>query len=178
MKLTLEYLTNDLHACREGVAWWEKQNEPDSLKVLELLIDQGHWDWFRWLAVRLMTHQQKVEWACYCAEQVLSIFEKKYPQDQRPRKAIEAAREWLKNPSEATRKAAAAAYAAADYAAYAAAADAAYAAAAAADAAYAAAAADAAADYAADAYAADDAKNKIRRQLANQAIVILKDGQR
>jgi len=34
--------------------------------------------------------------ACDCAEKVLPIFEKKYPNDDRPRKAIEAKRKWLK----------------------------------------------------------------------------------
>ena len=35
-------------------------------------------------------------WAADCAEQVLPYFEKKYPKDYRPRKAIEAARKWAK----------------------------------------------------------------------------------
>ena len=34
------------------------------------------------------------------AEEVLFIFEKKYPKDDRPRKAIEAAVNWLENPTE------------------------------------------------------------------------------
>ncbi len=33
-------------------------------------------------------------WAADCAEHVLPYFEKKYPRDERPRKAIEAARAW------------------------------------------------------------------------------------
>jgi hypothetical protein len=118
------------------------------------------------------------EFACRCAERVLPLYEKRYPNDPRPRKAIEAKRLFLKGGiskeelNEALRDAAAyatdaaAAYAA-DAAAYAAAAyaadAAAYAAAAARAAAYA--AADAAADAAAyaaaaaraDAYAAADA---------------------
>jgi hypothetical protein len=35
-------------------------------------------------------------WAIDCAERVLPFFEKKYPQDNRPRKAIEALQEWIK----------------------------------------------------------------------------------
>ncbi len=35
-------------------------------------------------------------WASDCAEHVLSYFEEKYPDDDRPRKAIEAARAWVK----------------------------------------------------------------------------------
>ena len=85
--------------------------------------------------------QRAIEWAEY----VLPIFEKQYPADTRPRKAIEAAK-----------KVAYAAYAAASYAA----ADAAVASAADADAAAASYAADAAvayAAYAAASYAAADA---------------------
>jgi hypothetical protein len=33
------------------------------------------------------------------AERAFPIWEKEYPEDSRPRKAIEAAKEWLKNPS-------------------------------------------------------------------------------
>jgi hypothetical protein len=34
-------------------------------------------------------------WAADCAERVLPFFEKAYPQDDRPRKAIEACRRWV-----------------------------------------------------------------------------------
>jgi hypothetical protein len=37
-----------------------------------------------------------VLWAIDCAEHVLPYFEEKYPQDKRPRKAIEAGRAWLR----------------------------------------------------------------------------------
>jgi hypothetical protein len=35
-------------------------------------------------------------WAAECAERVLPIFEKAYPKDDRPRKAIEACRAWVR----------------------------------------------------------------------------------
>ena len=47
-----------------------------------------------------------VEWAVYCARSVLNIYEKKYPNDNRPRKAIESAEEWFKNSTEENRVAA------------------------------------------------------------------------
>jgi hypothetical protein len=34
-------------------------------------------------------------WAADCAERVISFFENAYPKDERPRKAIEACREWV-----------------------------------------------------------------------------------
>ena len=94
--------------------------------------------------------EDSVALAIYAAELVIDIYEKKCSNDKRPREAIEAAKKWLKEPTEENRIAAAHAaddaYAAAHaanaaYYAYAAAhaANAAYAAANAANAAYAAA---------------------------------------
>jgi hypothetical protein len=83
--------------------------------------------------------------AVFFAEGVLPIFEKEYPEDKRPRKAIEAAKAWIVNPCRETANAAADAAHAAAYSANAASAHAAaYAAAHAADAAAAAASAHAA----------------------------------
>ncbi|NHJ86645.1 MAG: hypothetical protein FK734_14365 [Asgard group archaeon] len=39
-------------------------------------------------------HRTLVLWTIDCAQRVLSIFEEKYPQDKRPREAIEAAKVW------------------------------------------------------------------------------------
>lgn len=100
--------------------------------------------------------QTAVLFACDCAERVLPLFEREYPDDQRPRQAIETARKWVHGKAtleevqaaaDAAYTAYAAAYAAnaAAYAAYAANAAADAAAYAAANAAYAAHAAHAAA---------------------------------
>jgi hypothetical protein len=122
-----------------------------TLKKLLPLFDRS--DWMLWTLRKAdaMDKAGYVQAAILCAEEVLHIYENRYPEDMRPRDAIKAAIAYVKEPTEVNRKAAAAdAYAAADDAAYAAAAYAAAAAAYAADA-Y---AADA---YAADAYAADAA---------------------
>ena len=42
-----------------------------------------------------MEKQALVIWASDCAEHVLSFFEEKFPNDDRPRKAIEVARAWV-----------------------------------------------------------------------------------
>ena len=47
-----------------------------------------------------------VKWAIACASRVLDIFEKKYPNDLRPRQAIEAAMRWLNSPTETNKMAA------------------------------------------------------------------------
>jgi hypothetical protein len=41
-------------------------------------------------------HKSLVLWATDCAEHVLSYFEEAYPKDDRPRKAIEAGRSWVR----------------------------------------------------------------------------------
>jgi hypothetical protein len=170
MEITEKFLRIDNHACDRGYQWWLENDKPtDVIATAKRLNSDDHNDWANWLIVRFMTHEQKVQYAIFAAEQVIDIYEKKYPDDDRPRKAIEAAKNYLKDKSlenknaayAAAYDAAYAAYAAADAYAYAAAddaADAAYVAAAAADAAYAAAAAAASYAYAAAAaaaYAAD-----------------------
>ena len=56
--------------------------------------------------------KDSVALAIYAAELVIDIFEKVYPDDKRPRNAIEAAKNYLKNPTPAARAAAGAAWAA------------------------------------------------------------------
>jgi len=161
MKITLKWLKSQ-KACDEAIEKFKNQKETDFLKLMSLLIKKNKLDWANWLIVRKMKYKQYVSYAVFAAEQVIDIFEKKYPNDKRPRKAIEAAKKCIKNPSKKNKIAAhAAAYAAdeavtyaATYAAYAADYAAAYAAA------YAAHAAAEAAAYAAAhaaAYAADEA---------------------
>jgi hypothetical protein len=123
-----------------------------------------------WVAFRLMTRDQVIKAVADIAESVLHIFEKKYPNDPRPRKAIEAARICDVNSAPT-----AAAYAAAAAATYAAADDATYAAAYAATAAAYAAADDgayAAAAYAATAAAAAAAPNKEVQEKLIRKIVL------
>ncbi|MCE5298802.1 MAG: hypothetical protein MUE45_01565 [Methanoregulaceae archaeon] len=45
---------------------------------------------------RMTDHTIVALWASDCAERVLPCFERKYPEDTRPRKAIEACREWVR----------------------------------------------------------------------------------
>ena len=53
-------------------------------------------------AFKILPHEVAVEIAVRFAEEVLSIFEKEYASDDRPRKAIEAARAWIADPNEKT----------------------------------------------------------------------------
>ena len=180
-KLTLRFLQSK-GACSDGVAWFKAQKETDIIKVLHALEIDNHWNWANWLIVRVMSRPQYLSYAIFAAEQVIETYEKRYPGNAKPRRAIEAAKAVLKNDTPKNRDAA---YAAADAAdAYADAADATYAdAAAAAYAAYAAAyAADAygaayatyAADAAADAAAADAYADALRKKILEYGISLLK----
>jgi hypothetical protein len=136
----------------------------------------------KWFTNEKKVRLVRVAFAILCAESVIAIYEKHYPNDDRPRQAIEAARKYLKKPTNAyaanADAAAAAAYAA--YAAYAAANAAANAAYAAYAAAYAAANAYAAAAYAAYAADAADAANASIdfAELAREAVRMVVGGQK
>lgn len=93
--------------------WFNAQKETDAVKVIKKLVKENQLSWANWTIVRVMDYKQYASYAVFAAEQVIDIFEKKYPNDKRPRAAIEAAKECIKDPSEENKKAAAAAYAAA-----------------------------------------------------------------
>ena len=97
---------NNLGACYDGIEWVMAQPERDSIKLLRVLMKPGKYDWANWLIVRLMNERQKVQYTIFAAELVLEHFEEHHPEDKRPRKAIEAARAYLKRPNEKTKSAA------------------------------------------------------------------------
>jgi len=178
IKITLEQLQK-MGACESGIEWFTGQRARTLKRIVSKLIKSAHANYAFWLLSRLMTHPQKVNFAICAAEQVLELFEKEYPADDRPRKAIQAAKDFLagKITADAASAAANAANAAAN-AAYAAANAASAAAYAAYAAAYAASAANAAA-YAANA-AANAAYAAGRRatetKIADYGLTLLGEG--
>ncbi|AZF89938.1 hypothetical protein [Methanosarcina virus MetMV] len=99
MAITEEFL-KDIHPCDEGYQWWLNHGRPaDSQATLETLIADEQENWANWLIVRLMNHKQKIAYAIYAAEQVISIYKLKYPDDNRPQKAIDAAKKFLSDTS-------------------------------------------------------------------------------
>ena len=165
MKLTTTL--NKIRACSPCASGWQtllkhvgKDFDPDAEINLLTILESNSVADMLWTLRATNQDSKRIasQLAIEFAEQALPIFEKRRPNDERPRKAIQAARDYLDGKiSLEELRASRQAGAAAAYAAYAAAADAADAyAAAAAYAAYVA-AADAAAAYAAAAYAAADA---------------------
>ncbi len=116
MKLSIKWL-EERNACGSGIGWFKQQKETDAVKVLKKLITEKKLDWASWTIVRVMSYKQYIGYAVYAAEQVIDIYEKKYPKDDRPRKAIEAAKKCIDNSSKENKAAAHAAYTAA-HAAY------------------------------------------------------------
>ena len=86
----------DNHACQEAREWFRRAlNGREAIDVPELfslLRQVDRIDWANWLVVRLMTHDQQIMYAIYAAEQVIEIYEARYPNDTRPRNAIQAAK--------------------------------------------------------------------------------------
>ena len=155
MEITKKWL-DDLSACSDGVKWWLASKEIDSKKVVEKLMAENKFDWANWLIIRLFDRPQRIKYAIFAAEQVIDIFEKKYPGDKRPRLAIEAAKKVLGEDTEENRDAAILAANAA-YTAY-----------------VAIYAADDAADDAADAAnAADAGKKKLQKIINNYGLSLL-----
>jgi len=97
MKITKEFLKK-WNAYPDGFEYVVKNGfiGLDTVSFVKKLMEHGKLDWANWLIVRAMKKPQYVAYAIYSAEQVIDIFEKKFPDDKRPRQAIEAAKEYLK----------------------------------------------------------------------------------
>src|SRR3990167_8226310 len=105
-----EFFSNNKDACAEAVKWAGQYGSMyEAWKKCERA------DWMLWAAKRLnlFTKKQSVKLAVIFAERVLPKFEAKYPEDKRPRRAIQAVNRWLKSPTKKNQSAAYDAYAAA-----------------------------------------------------------------
>ena len=65
--------------------------------------DKQCWSEMRIVKAWQWKKEDSVALAIYAAELVINIYEKKYSGDDRPRRGIEAAKEWLENPTEKNR---------------------------------------------------------------------------
>ena len=122
MKISTEIIKK-LNPCTERFNNYLKHYEDFSGTLQEFLnLDKITYDDKVWVFTKITTKKQIIKWGILCAESVLHIFEKEYPYDKRPFLALQAAKNYLINPSEENKKTAAdAAYAAyaADATAYA-----------------------------------------------------------
>ena len=92
--ITKEFLEAQ-DACASGMEW-VTDNELIGLpqfEFLKKLIEAKKLDWANWLIVRLMDQRKQIQYAIFAAEKVLNNYETLYQNEDRPRKAIEAAKE-------------------------------------------------------------------------------------
>src|SRR3990167_2818173 len=101
-KISVEWL-EEQDACIAGIIWFQKQSDTNSIVVLKKLIAEKRLDWANWTIVRVMNREQYLAYGIYAAEQVIDIFEKKFPNDMRPRAAIAATKSVLKNDTKESR---------------------------------------------------------------------------
>ena len=124
--ITKEFLEAQ-DACASGMEWVTENKliGLESNEFVQKLIESKKLDWANWLLVRLIDQRKQIQYAIFAAEKVLHNYETLYTDEDRPRKAIEAAKEYLNDSSEKNRFIASAAACAA-YSAYSAADSAAY----------------------------------------------------
>ena len=110
----LSLCKNGLHASEKpidslsyvfGTRWFECETRGEILK------DTDKFCASEMRLVREIPREVIIQFAIDCAKKVLPIFEKQYHGDKRPRKAIDKAQAYLKNPSTTARAANDAAYA-------------------------------------------------------------------
>jgi len=106
MNITTKLLRS-LNACQDGIYLVATYEDKEAGAVIRRLVADNKWNWANWLIARLMSYKQYVSYAVFASLQVIDIFEKKHPGDNRPRKAIEAAKKCIDDPSEENKKAAA-----------------------------------------------------------------------
>ena len=95
--------------CPEALKWYKDYLGKPPITILNRLIKAKKYDWANWFIVRVMEYKDYVSYAVFAAEQVIDIYEKKYPDNKRPREAIEAAKLCIKDPSDKNKEAARAA---------------------------------------------------------------------
>ena len=107
MVLTKQQLENS-NACNEAIIYFEENKlEGKGLKFcIKKATKDKHLDWCNWIVTRLMTKEQCIQYAIFAVELVVNIYENQYPDDDRPRKAIEAAKDYLNKPNKQNQAAA------------------------------------------------------------------------
>ncbi len=105
MKITVKWL-EEKNACSCGKEWFKGQTETDAVLVIEKLITEEKLEWANWTLCRLLTRKDNIRYAIFAAQQTIENFEKFFPDDKRPRQAIEAALTYLNKPMKANQIAA------------------------------------------------------------------------
>ena len=113
MRVTKNWLVKH-NACSDGMSFVTEHKliGTDECYFIRQLVKLDKHDWALWLLVRRLDRKDRIRFAVYCAKDVSPIYEAEYPNDDRPRKAIEAAETCMKSNTKKNRDAARAADAA------------------------------------------------------------------
>ena len=103
--ITQEWITK-YKPCADAVKKYHYLIGKPPLVIIRRLVQNKDYKYANWLIVRVMSYHDYVSYAVFSAEQVIDIYEKQYPDDKRPRQAIEAARRCIENPSDKNKSAA------------------------------------------------------------------------
>ena len=71
-----------LNACEDGLEWFDKQEDKELSSLVKTAIKEGGeaLNFAGWGLCAVMTKEQRIEWAIYCAYQVAHFMERKAPQ--------------------------------------------------------------------------------------------------
>ena len=117
-KITLKFLEEN-NACFDGIKFVTKHNliGLNAIDFINKLIELDKLDYASWLICRIFNRKQKIQYAVYSAELCLNNYESVYPDDKKPRQAIEAAKKVLLKNNKINRDAASSAASSAAYSA-------------------------------------------------------------
>ena len=105
MKITKRWIKSN-NACNDSLEWFEQQDSFDAKILFDSAIKSERFSDINWVLTKKMNRSQLTLYSIYAAEKVLENFEKIFPDDGRPRIAIESAKKYLENPSFKTKEAA------------------------------------------------------------------------
>ena len=97
-------ILKSFNPCADGYAWYvencREENITDTTEIIKLLMADKKQYWANWTLGRAFSRKDRIRYAIFSAEQVIDFYEKKYPKNKTPRKAIEAARAVLEGDTE------------------------------------------------------------------------------
>ena len=95
------------YLCSAIFIYYEKKGFIDLLAfkwvnrlILKIVIKKGKLDRANWLIVRLLEKTDAMRYAIFAMEKVINKWERRKPDNLKPRKVIEAAKEYITKPSE------------------------------------------------------------------------------
>ena len=99
MEITTEYLISR-NICPQGLDRFVNHTETDAIKMIDILISEKNYQWANWLLSRFFNNDERIKYAIFSAELVIDLFESEFPDDEKPRNAINSAKAYLEKHDE------------------------------------------------------------------------------